>query len=118
MDRYKTKRAIVDNFGLPTEKRTGEGIEEWIYNYGTAGVATEQRDPNATVNGSLNKVSVTQYSQYDRYLKFTFDSNGNFTRWESQGVDLSVKEKAKGRTIAAVAIALVVTVAAAVAGTR
>jgi hypothetical protein len=123
MQRYRTKQDIVNNFGLPAEKRSGEGIEEWLYNYGAVNVATGYRNTNATVNGDYNSaygnsntLSVTQFSQYNRYIKFTLNDRGNVIKWESQGVDLAVKQKAPGKTIAALSILLALTVGLAIAG--
>lgn len=106
MERYRTKQDVVSSFGLPSEKRSGEGIEEWLYSYGTVGTATGYRNTNATVNGGYNSVygnsntvSVAQFSQYNRYVKFTLDAQGNVLKWESQGVDLAIKKAAPGKTI-------------------
>jgi len=104
MEQFKTKSDIVNRFGLPTEKREGEGIIEWVYNFGTVSVASNFGNSNtrASVYGNsnsaygsanTNSMNVTQFTQYSRYIKFTLDQQGNVMKWESQGVDLTVKTK-------------------------
>jgi len=98
MARYKTKQDIVKDFGLPAEKRSGEGIEEWLYTYGT--VTTRTHLGNSTDNNaSATSINVTQFNQYDSYVKFTLDGNGNVLKWESRGVDLAIRAKAPVRTV-------------------
>lgn len=109
MERFRTKQEIVNSFGLPTEKRSGEGIEEWLYNYGTVYTKSGFGNSytNASVYGGNNSTfgnsntistSVSQFTQYNKYLKLTFDDRGNVLKWESN-VDLSVKEKSTGKSI-------------------
>lgn len=99
MERYKTKPQVVSTFGLPTEQRSGEGIEEWLYNYGT--ISTES-NVGISGNATTNSLSVTQFSEYSRFVKFTFDSNGNVLKWQTEGIDNSERVKNTMGTIFAV----------------
>lgn len=109
MARYTTKSDVVNRFGLPSQKREGEGIEEWLYDYGTVSTATNfgNSRTNASIysgynsvygNSNTNTLNVTQFSQYQRYIKFTFDKSGNVTRWDSN-VNLTERKAAPGRTV-------------------
>ena len=91
MDSYHNKKDVVNQFGLPTEKRTGEGIEEWIYDRGTVSTGT-----GISSNGRIS-VGVAQYNTYSKYIKFTFDKDGNVIKWDSPGIDLSVKKTSVGK---------------------
>lgn len=113
MDQYTNKQLVVEKFGLPTEKRSGEGIEEWLYDYGT--ISTQRGygnvNTNASVYGNTANVNstggyVTQFNQYPRYIKFTFNSRGLVTKWNTQGVDLSVKKSQTGLTILFIVLCL------------
>ncbi|HEY4325476.1 MAG TPA: hypothetical protein VGN20_15880 [Mucilaginibacter sp.] len=115
MERYKSKQDVVAEFGLPAEKRSGEGIEEWIYNYGAVSTTTTygNQNTNNSVNGTAsggvngnsntNTAVVTQVNQYDRYVKFTFDTNGNVLKWGSQGINNEVRKKDTVGTVFSVA---------------
>ena len=115
----RTKKDVVEYLGLPTQQRQGEGITEWVYDYGTIGIggAYSMGNANANVNrygnsaygsatGNISTVSV--FSNFQRYIKFTFDARGNTTRYAYQGVDLSKRKKAPGKTIALVAAGVLV----------
>lgn len=117
----RTKKDVVDYLGLPTQQREGEGITEWLYDYGTISIggAYSMGSANANVNrygnsaygsatGNVSTVSV--FSNFQRYVKFTFDARGNTTRYAYQGVDLSKRKKAQGKTIALVIAGVVVIV--------
>lgn len=107
MQQFKTKKELIDRFGLPTEKRQEGNITEWLYDFGNA--SKDVSTVRTTGNGAL----VTNFNSYRRYLKFEFDENGTITKTFSQGVDLSirVRDKAKTTTVtlmgAAVAVGLV-----------
>lgn len=99
MGKFQTKQQVINRFGLPTEKRTGEGIEEWVYNYGTISRATNFGNSNTNAsayggynsaygNANANMMNVAQFTQVNKYVKFTFDLIGNVLKWESQGVIL------------------------------
>ena len=127
MGRYQTKSQVVSNFGLPTEKRSGEGIEEWLYNYGTVSTASNYGNSNTranvygTYNGvggnaTTNSLNVTQFTQYTRFVKFTFDPQGNVLKWQSQGVDNTERQKNTTGTIFLIIGGVALLVLAAVAG--
>lgn len=125
---FRSKKDVVNRFGLPTQQRIGEGITEWIYDYGTVsiGSAYSLGNGNASVNrygnssyasasGSISTVSV--FSDFPRYVKFTFDGQGNATRYEYRGVDFSERKKAPGKTIVLILGGLIVMAALIVVGT-
>jgi hypothetical protein len=113
MKRYNSKTKIVQQFGLPTEKKIGEGIEEWLYDYGTESVRSNYGNSNTNVSisgnansvygkSNTNTVSVSSFNQYNKFLKFTFDEEGNAIRVRSQGVDLTERKKQPVKTVLAV----------------
>jgi uridine phosphorylase len=62
------------------------------------------------INGSYNGVSdsvktksVTQFTNYDKYIKFTFDAQGTVLKWDSHGVNFAEK---KSNTLATVLLIL------------
>lgn len=104
------KNSIIEKMGLPTQKREAEGVEEWIYDLGsqTRIVNYGNSRTNASVNAgngyaygnaNTNSIGVSTFSQFQRYVKFTFDRNGKIIRWDTQGVDYSQKKVAVGKTI-------------------
>ncbi len=110
MQQFNNKNSILSKFGLPTQKREGEGLTEWIYDFGTVSRSTNFGNANTNVsvnanngnaygNAMTNVMSVSQFSQFQQYVKFTFDSNGNIIKWDTQGVDFSEKKTATGKTI-------------------
>jgi hypothetical protein len=54
--------------------------------------------------------TVTDFNKYNRYLIFTFDLQGNVTRCDYSGVDLTVKGKDKEATIVIIALGAVLLV--------
>jgi hypothetical protein len=110
MDRYHTKEEIIARFGLPTEKRQGENIEEWIYDFGTI---SKGRGTGVGYRGI--SFSSGQYDNTQKFIKFTFDSNGKLLKWDSQSVDLTEKKVSTGKTIAGVIILLGLSIAAGIA---
>lgn len=122
LSQFRTKDQVIGRFGLPNNKQEAEGVTEWYYDFGrvSTGIGMAQTNSNATVNGYGNSVSgygsrntlgITQYSTTDRYLKFIFNSDGQVTSWNSQGVDFT---KRKSKTALNI-ILIVVGVAACVA---
>jgi hypothetical protein len=116
---FRTQKGVVTAFGLPTQQRQGQGITEWIYDYGSMGIGSTYSLGNANANvnsygnssygnasGSISSVSV--FSNFQRYVKFTFDNQGNATRYEYRGVDFSERKKARGKTVALIGIGLAV----------
>ncbi len=110
MEKYLNKEGVVNRFGLPTEIMKGDNTEEWIYNYDVR--SKDQKDDNLNktepANGTYNSVdnsdqisarNVAQFSQFKRFIKFTFDKKGNTLKWDSQGVDLTTRARSTGKTI-------------------
>ena len=88
MQRDTTKAQVSKDFGRPAEKRQSEETEEWLYNYGAG-----------SANSNFETNTVTQFSQFSSYVKFTFDGNGNVTKWDSHGVNKEVRQKNTSGTI-------------------
>jgi len=99
IDRYKTKQDVTKTFGIPTEKRMEDNYEEWLYRYDKYDSFTEH---SVKEYHNTQTTIVTDFNKYNRYLKFTFDLQGNVTRCDYTGVDFTVKGKDKGATIALV----------------
>lgn len=110
LEKLQTKDDIIRRFGLPTQKRSEGDITEWIYDYGTSGTRVQRNigQVNANVRGSSSSVygnatssgtEVTTFSDFNRYVKFTFNSEGSVIHRNYVGVDLSVKKTSVGKTI-------------------
>ena len=123
----RTKKDVVDYMGLPAEQRTGEGITEWLYDYGSVGIGgsfsngnvnASARSSGNTVYGNAtgNSSTVTVFSNFQRYVKFTFDANGTTIRYAYQGVDFSKRKAAPGKTIALVLVCIAAAVGVVIAG--
>lgn len=106
MQSFRNKQDIINEFGLPTQKRQEEGVTEWLYDYG----AVSSRQNFANSNSQLGRYgnysvrnttseSVDQFTTYNRYVKFTLNSEGDVQRWNSQGVDFTKRKNAPGATI-------------------
>jgi hypothetical protein len=95
LDRYKTKQDVVKAFGEPTEKKTGEGNEEWLYEYKSGGHHPVEY-PNAKA------AEVTQFTGYKKYVIFTFDPQGNVLTSKCEGIDLTQRKNAPVKTAALV----------------
>jgi hypothetical protein len=109
LNRYQTKQEVINRFGMPTEKRKGEGgIEEWLYKF-------EKHD--SFTNHSVNAVNntqtadVTEFNSYKRCIIFTLDDHGNVLSWKFEKVDLAERKPAPGKTIALVLGSIVLVVA-------
>jgi hypothetical protein len=105
MDSYKTKADVINRFGYPNERIKGNGTEEWLYDGQTIDKQPGLDDPNKQRPVAFNTnpvneketagaVYVTQLSQYQTFVKYTFDQSGRVLKWEAEGVNLA-KKKAK-----------------------
>src|ERR1035437_8340487 len=110
MGKYQNKEGVVNRFGLPTEIMNGDNSEEWVYNYDARSKAEKNSNlnKNESVSVSYNaansssKIStkyVAQFSQFKKFIKFTFDKKGNTLKWDSHGVNLSTRAISTGKTI-------------------
>lgn len=114
------KDFVITNFGLPDQKITEGDYEQWIYmgdqitvtrNLPTRTTTTATATPYYRYNGSVNQVNanVNTYGYgggsvsqtRNSYVRLLF-KDGKVISWDSSGVDLSVKERSTGGTIAAV----------------
>jgi hypothetical protein len=97
LSHYTKKEEVTKKFGTPAEKKISDTTEAWLYRY-------EKNDSftNHSVDEFPNTqtVTVAYFTRYKRYLVFTFDRKGNVVRCDFQGVDLTVKGKNTGGTIA------------------
>ncbi len=64
LDGYKTKQDVIEKFGTPTEKRTGDTTEEWLYSYDGHDADIEHRA--ATVN-------IANFNLHKRFVIFNMD---------------------------------------------
>ena len=107
---YTTKDQVVRAFGLPSEKRSDGNYTEFYYDQGSVSVGSSYSRSNA--NASASSYGNTTYgsaqgsgyaigsvSNYNRYVKFTFDHRDNVISSEAQGVDMAEKKAAWGKTI-------------------
>jgi hypothetical protein len=102
---YKTKQDVMKAFKIPTEKRTGDSTEEWLYRF----------DRNSSFNDhsivefpNTQTVDVTDFNPYKRFIIFIMDKQGNVIRCDYEGVNLAVRKKNPAGTIALIAGGLVI----------
>jgi hypothetical protein len=113
LGRYQTKQDVMKTFGIPTEKKTNDTTEEWLYRY-------ERNDSfrkhSVEEFHNIQTANVADFNRYKKYLIFTFDQKGNVIRADFEGVDLAVKKAdALGTIVLVVAGAGIVLGAAAIA---
>jgi len=110
MGKYENKEGVVNRFGLPTEIIKSDNTEEWVYDYDAR--SKDQKNGNLNKNELLNVTynaadsssiintkHVAQFSQFKKFIKFTFDKKGNTLKWDSHGVNLSTRAISTGKTI-------------------
>ena len=116
---YRTKTDVTRQFGQPDEKMEANGITEWLYNC-EAKSALKVSKTKVAINGQFNSVyltpnhnssTVTQFTPFDKHVKFTFDEKGSVLTWDSYGVNFAEKKTKVGATIAVVAGATAAAVA-------
>ena len=105
LGRYKTRDDVQKTFGMPTERRVSDTSETWLYQFDRGDLSKHTVDlyhntPTATVDN---------FGKYDRYLLFSFDKAGNVVRCDYTGVDMAVRKKNTGGTIALISGAVAVT---------
>ena len=107
IDSYKTKDQLTKKFGIPTQKKMSGDTEEWLYRYEMKSTGK----PIVSQAENVKTADVTEFTMFKRYIIFAFDKQGNITGQRSEGVDLTQKEKAPGKTIALIGGCVAVTVA-------
>jgi hypothetical protein len=107
LGRYKTRNDVEKTFGIPTEKQVTETSEVWLYQF----------DRNKELYHNTPTITVSDFTKYDRYLLFSFDKSGNVVRCDYTGVDLAVRKKKTGATIALIGGAVAITAIAIIAAT-
>ncbi|HTD99201.1 MAG TPA: hypothetical protein VK668_07920 [Mucilaginibacter sp.] len=93
LGKFQTKEDVTKVFGIPTERKTNETLEAWIYKYDRSGRNGIQEVANTATT------DVKELSTFKRYVLFVFDKNGSLIKWDSRGVDLAVKKVSAGKTI-------------------
>lgn len=110
MGNFKTKEDVISSFGLPDEKIEEGNYTQWLFNYGKGsdGIGIGNSRTNASVYGNENSVYgqanthtslVTRFSEYNKFVKFTFDNEDRVVSRSSQGVDLSERKSSVGKTL-------------------
>jgi hypothetical protein len=97
---YKTKQDVIKAFKTPTEKKTSDSTEEWLYRYDRNSSFT---DHSTAEFPNVNAVDVAEFNRYKRYIIFTMDKQGNVIRCDYEGVSLAVRKKNPAGTIALIA---------------
>jgi hypothetical protein len=116
----KSKSQIIDAFGIPNSKKAEGNYEEWYYDYGQGTVSVQMPTTTNTnvrvypYSGSATARTNTYGGHsitrnYYKYVKITF-YNDRATKWESQAVDFTIKEKDKEKTALAIVGSIVGTV--------
>lgn len=106
----KTKEQILQEFGIPTEKRVEGNYEEWIYVLGQRSISlSPPSSSRSTVKVYPSRATIdTRYSAsmgmtrtVEDYIKITFQGD-KAIRWNTQGVDYTVTERDSEKTALAV----------------
>ena len=85
------------------------GITEWVYDCDTLsffGASKTKVAINGRFNGTMDSVKaktvkVDRFTDYHKYIKFTFDQDGTVLKWDSHGVNFAER---KSNTIGTVLI--------------
>ena len=104
----QSKDGILNNFGIPTEKRVAGSYEEWIYDLGQRTISIGLPSTSNTtirVNPSYDRASINTNTYgggvisrtYNTYIKITFQ-NGRASKWETAGVDYTVTKNEPAQT--------------------
>ena len=101
---YKTKNDVLKRFNVPTEKKTNDSTEEWLYRYDRN---NSFADHSLVEYPNLSTVNVKEFSRYKRYIIFMMDKRGDVIRCDYNGVDLTVRKKNTAGTFALVFVGLV-----------
>jgi hypothetical protein len=118
----QSKDDILEALGIPDEKKSEGSYEQWIW-YGDQRTVSINRPSysttNATVIPGYNQVNANVNTRtygggsisrtYNTYVKITFKNN-IATKWDTQGVDFSIKEASGGRTLIAILLSIGVVV--------
>jgi len=105
LGRYKTRDDVQKTFGIPTEKKVDETSELWLYQFDSYSLGKHPGELYHTIP----TVTVNNFGKYDKYLLFSFDKAGNVVRCDYTGVDMTVRKKNTGGTIALIGGAVAVT---------
>lgn len=115
LSEFQTKNDVIGRFGLPNEKRQEGYTTEWLYDFGSVEIRNSYTMANgqATINAYGNSVygnangsgsNVQIFTNYQRYLKFTFNGRDRVTSYTWQGVNFDQRKAAPGKTIALVVV--------------
>ena len=103
LSKYQTKEDVMKNLGIPTEKKSRDSTEAWLYRYWARNMFSNH---SGQAFHNTQTVTVTDFSHYNRYLVFVFDQKGNVIANKSYGVNLAKKKKNVIGTLALVATAI------------
>jgi hypothetical protein len=98
MQSFKTKKDLIKNFGLPTQKRQEDTYTEWLYDYGKIGIGSTSNTNTSFLNTGLpnattaNAEYVTIIKEENRFIKFILDENDNVISYTASGVDFTKKK--------------------------
>ncbi|HTE00263.1 MAG TPA: hypothetical protein VK668_13310 [Mucilaginibacter sp.] len=102
MQGFHTKADVLKQFGMPDQKTTSEGIEEWTYNKDippnkaaqpVADTARKSDTTKSYVATARDSLKLLKYTQNKKYIRFLFDSAGNVSGYKSNGVNLAYTKK-------------------------
>ncbi|WPU99837.1 hypothetical protein SNE26_27910 [Mucilaginibacter sp. cycad4] len=114
MQSYHTKNDVIRQFGQPDEIMIVNDTTGWLYNCSDPSVFNDTKT-KVKVNGVFNAgsgfntipVSVKQFSQYNKYVKFTFNHDGKVLNWDSSGLNFAERKANPLATIGVVAMVVV-----------
>jgi hypothetical protein len=92
MQQYKTQQGVLKAFGAPNQKKEGNGAMEWLYDESASAPSAKGWVAPVFNSVGTQTATVTEFSNYPKYVKFTFDGQGNVLSYASGGVDFSKKE--------------------------
>lgn len=116
MESYHTKDDVKRQFGQPDEIMIVNDTTRWLYNCGDPSVFNDTKT-KVKVNGVFNTgsgfntipITVKQFSEYNKYVKFTFNHDGKVLNWDSSGLNFVERKANPLATIGVVAMVVVAT---------
>ena len=101
INRFKTKQAVMDTFGQPSEKREGDSTMEWLYDYSNipkTHIGSVQGFKQAR---ETKTVTLAEFSNHKKYVIFTFNKEDSAISAAWRGVDFSRSKRDTTATIIA-----------------
>jgi hypothetical protein len=69
LERYNSKNSILYKFGIPTTKKSLDGYEEWIYDFGSSTYSNSLTTYKAAPYGGINAYGGTQVQTDSKVFK-------------------------------------------------